>query len=547
MSSSVLLFFSWRRAVTTILIAFFLCALLAAYSMTTAIGGDDGINNNKNIIIKNEGTKRITTTTIAPTAAVHKNNNNNNNNDNLRFRVDVHTSRPHPTCLQCVWLKEKRNGVPFEVRDKLHHNCGCYKHGGHYKPGYARMNGTYLTLHNVVVTTSKADGLEISHPDIKSATTYSYSGHFTMVSGNWPQLVNTHVVVKPTTTKTKTTKITDNFTVAYFQPPTDFLSVYHVQCEVTLPMHHRIHIINNKPDVAITTRPTFSRYGFKPKSCAYGEKECLGTLFADMYGAEFYRRRPRSILGLEDDDKTRRYFVKKLLVGAPTHCEPLWGPDAYYNHVFEEHDARGGGGVKHGAAPGVKSILEECNNMLLSFKRLHVLRAGLPMLLEPKQNDNNNNDHHDDVFTLTYVTRKGAWARDIVNEDQFLQHLRNQFPRANIESVTFRGRNLTQQLLPLLKTDIFMGGHGAGLFQSLYLRPGSGLITLSIYSPGFYPFVMLPKWIRRWEDVLVDMTCNMRLWKKCKMSTPNNNDVLVTEKQMSEVVAAIKRIREKQR
>lgn len=427
------------------------------------------------------------------------------------FSVDTHHSAEHPTCLGCVHYKSIHHSQPLE---KSHKDCGCYKHGGHYNPGYPRDKGTYLTLHNVIWFEGKI------YAEISTPRKLYYSGHFTMVSGNWPQLVVNEVEVLPLSelpaSPMNRTKEAD---VAYLQPPTDFLSVYHVQVETTLPMWHRLldRIISGTPTFAFTSRPKHTRYGFKPQSCHEGAV-CLQTLWGKMYTMALGG--PSYLVGLEKDPIS--YRVRSLRVGNPTHCEPLWGPDAWYTNV---------------TSTSLLPMLPECHNLFSQFKMFYAKAAGViePLMIPIGPQD---------LGRILFVSRRGAWARHIVNEEELLVQLRAVYPGL-VDVIQFKG-NLTEQLVPLTSTGVMIAGHGAGLFQSIYLRPGAGIVTLSLYYPGFYPLVTIPKGLF-WEDVLCDQICNLRLWKgKCKLSQANNNDVKMTPRQMQEALLAVERIRKRQ-
>eukprot|EP00759_Apiculatamorpha_spiralis_P051914 PhF_6_TR5543/c0_g1_i1/m.7901 len=439
-----------------------------------------------------------------------------------RFEVITHYSLPHPTCLSCVQWKQNHNGKPLQ---KELGKCGCHKHGGHYNPGYARMNGTYLTLRNVVWYQGKC------YADVRSPQKLYYSGHFTMVSGNWPQLVFTEFDVFPLKNlKDKQSKSFEPIEVAYYQPPTDFMSVYHVQVEVTLPMWHRLRerIMERKPTLVLTQRPTFTRYGFKPGSCNEGPV-CLKTLWAQMYGMAVGGI--QQIVGLDSTEQQKPFMIKELYVGNPTHCEPLWGPDAWYNYNEFNAEFR-----KSDPA------LADCHQLFRSWKEFYIRMTlgDSSRLLTPLQSNS--------PLRILYVTRKGAWARHLVNEEDLINRLEQQYLNEGlrVDVVYFKG-NLSKQLAPLTETTIFIGGHGAGLFQSLYLRKGAGVITLSVMDPGFYPLLTIPNWLY-WENVMIDQTYNMRLFGgKKKMSNANNNDCIITKAQIDHVVDAIERIRQKQR
>lgn len=329
-----------------------------------------------------------------------------------------------------------------------------------------------------------------------------------------------------------------------------------------------------------------------------------------------------------------------LLVGNPTHCEPLWGPDPFFAEaIAQDQFIRGvsptlglesteyslknkppqfttsstslgsqttqlrrvsssswleaaldshapllrlaGGEEDTVATARIKELYEAfmtsfraCQHLHWEFRE-HTIRlafneehrtgerrdAAATAIVRPPPWVNEPLDVLRDGVHVVVTSREGDWARQF-NEDAVVSAIEAMFNRrkaltgsmntpyanATIRKVKFTdSRGLRHKLLgptqlDLKTTTILIGNHGANLIPSLYLRPNSGLITLSFDTPGFYPFSVFPSWMHV-RDLHIEQACNRRLQKgKCKWSSGNNNDMVATEAQIKRIVEFVEEI-----
>jgi glycoprotein 2-beta-D-xylosyltransferase len=77
----------------------------------------------------------------------------------------------------------------------------------------------------------------------------------------------------------------------------------------------------------------------------------------------------------------------------------------------------------------------------------------------------------------------GQITRQIKNEKQILDELKMKFsnyPNVNFTSNHFEGLSIEEQLNTIIRTDLFVGVHGAGLTHVLFLKSNRSLIELVI-------------------------------------------------------------------
>lgn len=78
---------------------------------------------------------------------------------------------------------------------------------------------------------------------------------------------------------------------------------------------------------------------------------------------------------------------------------------------------------------------------------------------------------------VSFVHREGA--RELLNETEHIELLREGIPHAKIEVVDFAKMTLPEQIKATRKTDVLVGAHGAGLTHTMFLQPGSALVEIS--------------------------------------------------------------------
>lgn len=558
----------------------------------------------------------------------------------LRDPLVVIPTLPHPSCLglHAVTQRIPSNAPPPKTpsspkgspkgprltpvplppaqeywREYSRPDFNCYKHGGHYDPGLPRRGGPHdaspevathlhrLVLHDVYYWNGEWYQLLRNSEDREETIVVPFAAYFPMVSGNWPQptvdRITIHKVVRPPW-PSGLTPITKR--VGYLQPPTDFLSVYHVAVETIFPMFHTLHesALPVGEVAVVTSRPRASVYGFKDNGCTLSFEKCMDTVWGAMYLALTVASNeqargllqgsiaPSSLLaschrnssnacvyGLlrehqqmhhdipisrtqpfiphHDDANLLRF--ESFYVGNPTHCEPLWGGDPHYAEIVaQRHSIRGntnevgrGDGGNHQLADqrSINSSIPmetfissymSCQGALRAFRTTFVELASrlTPVALLPLSISTQTPVH------IVLTSRKGDWARQLLDEDELVHMLSNhvaaRYPRGSTVRAIKFGGSLAEQLdvqLNIASTTIFIGNHGANLLNSIFLRPNSGLITLSLRNPGFYPFSLFPEWLHV-RDLVTEQMCNRRLFKgKCRWMEGNNNDMFLNDAQ----------------
>lgn len=459
--------------------------------------------------------------------------------------MDIFPTQPHPSCiaLQLVtkhvpWDAPPRSAprgaprptpVPIPAtleywREYSKPTFNCFKHGGHYEPGLPRRGGPHdrdhvehlrrLSLRRVYYW--NGEWYQPISNDAQPATVVlPYAAYFPMVSGNWPQPIVDRITVHrvhelPWATSTGTAIRMQHHAVAYLQPPTDFLSVYHVAVETLLPAFHMLHESGLAPGsvTVITSRPRASVYGFKDKSCALSHEECMNTVWGAMYLSltiadettarsllagrskpsdvvmRCRRNSSRCVYGLvkgdqqlrhdipnskvypfrNDEDRRTVLSIDQLFVGNPTHCEPLWGGDPHYAElVAQKHNIRGRAAVVGRGADGnhtlpllgglsvadldaFASSYSSCQSVLRSFRRFFVRLVSPPSSLALTPIQAGSSF----PVHIVVTSRKGDWARQLLDEDELVellsQHVHAHYPRESTVRAIKFGGALVEQL-----------------------------------------------------------------------------------------------------
>lgn len=270
-----------------------------------------------------------------------------------------------------------------------------------------------------------------------------------------------------------------------------------------------------------------------------------------------------------------------LYVGNPTHCEPLWGGDPHYaeavahrhhlrgtfvSDVEADHRLRDASTGKEVSLPtDIKAHFDKsfhsCQTTLWSFRRFLVDHSP-PEDLWRSESTSWKREPHTPIIAgrrhpvrIVFTSRKGDWARQILNEDDVVEALRAHLKvkyhsESTVTVAKFRG-DISSQIwgsgqLDMPHTTVFIGNHGANLLNSIFLRPNAGLITLSLRNPGFYPFSLLPDWLHC-RDMVASQMCNRRLNKgKCRWSEGNNNDMQLSDKEIALLLKLVDDVVEQQ-
>jgi hypothetical protein len=323
---------------------------------------------------------------------------------------------------------------------------------------------------------------------------------------------------------------------------------------------------SQEPALVVTSRPTYSRYGFKENSCKHGADKCLGTVWASLlrFVATYGTRAGKSpqpaiesgalgsdiesdwVLGLRDEAQERSrkpVLFRELIVGYPTMCEALWGPDAIM--------------VDRASHLGARQLLEDeevllCQRMMWDFRGLLLAASGVPSSADAPVVVGGGKGPKAAHVRVFFASRKGDWARYIVNEDEVIaavsKHIASRYGTEGDgeAKVTVRrlGGDFAKQVRDVHEGHtIFISNHGANIIPALYMRPNSGLITLDVTTMGFFPFALCPSWLH-WRRLHIDLVCNPRLQGRCNLKSPaqHNHDNRVSPKQLQSIIDAIDEI-----
>ena len=89
---------------------------------------------------------------------------------------------------------------------------------------------------------------------------------------------------------------------------------------------------------------------------------------------------------------------------------------------------------------------------------------------------------------VLYLLREKPY-RQVVNEDEFLNTLKNLSSIIQVTRLSFNNLTFSEQVLLMSKTDIIFGVHGAGFVNILFLLPKSGLIEFFV-TKFYRPYYM---------------------------------------------------------
>ena len=517
----------------------------------------------------------------------------------LSFSFRAVRSRHHPSCLAEALIRENAAALGEYWKEYRRREWNCYKHGGHYNPGIDRSPRTArrLVMRNVVYHNGRFLALRFGDTAGEKNKVFHYSAYFPMVSGNWPQPIVDEFLLEQVNGEEFLRQYQLSlrvFRFGYFQPPTDFLSVYHTVVETVMPTFHLLadefgvdtllamaNGTGTHSVQAVSSRPSTTRYKFKQGGCALSAESCLQTVWGSMFLQQLGGTNG-SVIGMRRDEPQIRFlhknrdvvadapdlvlFFETFFVGNPTHCEPLWGPDAFFTEALsQEHRIRGARSkvrrLKFTSSSESRrqialSTVRECSKLLWSFRQFHILSALQTLkprsLIESKRRSVDLAVSHKDPIHVVFTSRKGDWARQLLNEDLLLEaltkHLREKYPhrRPIVRAVRFSG-SLSEQLLSpeqldLTSATLYIGNHGANLLNGLYLRPNAGVVTLSLRNPGFWPTSVFPSWLH-WRDIVVEQMCNRRLSKgKCRWMEGNNNDMFLSDQQLTTLLRMVDEI-----
>jgi hypothetical protein len=406
-------------------------------------------------------------------------------------------------------------------REYARPDFNCFKHGGHYNPGMPRSGGPEdaryreqlrrLVLKDVHYWNGEWY-LQVPPSKAVGTLVLPYAAYFPMVSGNWPQPIVDRITLQRVHAlpwEVGDAVRVQQQRVGYLQPPTDYLSVYHVAVETIFPTFHMLYESGlSMGDIAVvTSRPRATAYSFHERGCAVAFDKCLNTVWGAMFLSLTIADTPTSIAmlsgaltpsdvlsqcrrndtracvyGLTKKDQQLRYDIPasrafpfvadidrgvalrfdKLYVGNPTHCEPLWGGDPHYAEVVAQaHGIRGAGGIVGRGVNGnhtfpkgslsaeqlatFSSSYHSCQATLRAFRNYFVQLAVPVPSILTPLSAGRTLP-----VSILITSRKDDWARQLLDEDEIVallrKHLDLHYPRGStVRAVKFHGA-LTSQL-----------------------------------------------------------------------------------------------------
>ena len=82
-------------------------------------------------------------------------------------------------------------------------------------------------------------------------------------------------------------------------------------------------------------------------------------------------------------------------------------------------------------------------------------------------------------YKITFLSRKNAKYRRIINEKELLKELEKKYD--NINLVEFENLSIQQQITLMNETKLFIAPHGAGIISSFYMQPNTKCIIIHPY------------------------------------------------------------------
>jgi len=95
---------------------------------------------------------------------------------------------------------------------------------------------------------------------------------------------------------------------------------------------------------------------------------------------------------------------------------------------------------------------------------------------------------------LVYSSRKGDKSRDILNEEALLQYIRQRIPSVTITPIKFGNVSRREQMLLLVKGTVFLGMDGTADMHTIFMRPNSARVVITVDTPSIYPYHVFAPW-----------------------------------------------------
>eukprot|EP01061_Rhynchopus_euleeides_P045189 TRINITY_DN8029_c3_g1_i1.p1 TRINITY_DN8029_c3_g1~~TRINITY_DN8029_c3_g1_i1.p1 ORF type:complete len:693 (+),score=203.84 TRINITY_DN8029_c3_g1_i1:154-2232(+) len=384
------------------------------------------------------------------------------------------TSPEHPACqARGVIIGNPATRRIFPGLSKL--SCRRYPFG--MTKGVDWRAGEYNVLKNIVFYNGdlySTDG---------ETKVFEWGGHFTALRGLVFQPVEHHAHIVPLPAGVPISE-ERRVKLGFYQPPVDYHTMWHVIAETVMPMFHSLlpFLVRGERNFTIfqpppspkrpytrlnrLTRRTLRQTRTSHVSCLLSGKKCLETKLGEMVSKVF----AQGNFNMEAEKKFA-IPVDRMLVGHPTNCMPLWQADGLIT-------------------ASIGGLSAECANMLWLW-RAFLLREyrvpflpALPSPLTPA------------TSYVVWASRRGGWARDIVNEEEIILKIQELGCKVNRTQFSFSFR---EQFMLLQKATHFVAPHGASLVHTAMLRPHVVAISVDVTYPGFGALVMEVPWLHHFH------------------------------------------------
>ena len=363
--------------------------------------------------------------------------------------------------------------------------CRRYPFGN--ERGLDWRHGEYNLLQNIAVYNGdlySTDG---------ETKVFEWCGHFTAIRGLVFQPVDHHIKITPLPANV-TLNESARISLGVYQPPVDYHTLWHVIVETMMPLFHSVlpYLVRGEHDFTIIQPPPSAARPYtlfskatrdglidtktENVSCMMSGKRCLETKLGVMMSQIFAKGRFHM-----ENNVHYAIPVTRMMVGHPSNCMPVFAGDGVIQ-----------------AATG--HLSEECAKFLWLWRAFWLKEYNIPWsrpfpVTTPIS----------EIYVL-WASRKGDWARDIVNEDAVIGEMRGWGVYVD---VTKFAMPMKEQYTLLQKATHFVAPHGAALLNAVMLKPRAVFISIDILSPPFTSLVMEIPWIHRFH-FKGDLVCNKK-------------------------------------
>eukprot|EP01059_Diplonema_ambulator_P022793 TRINITY_DN38122_c0_g1_i1.p1 TRINITY_DN38122_c0_g1~~TRINITY_DN38122_c0_g1_i1.p1 ORF type:complete len:568 (+),score=127.87 TRINITY_DN38122_c0_g1_i1:217-1704(+) len=347
-------------------------------------------------------------------------------------------SAPHPSCAAAEILRGtkyvRKYGMDFPCR----------------RPGGKTWDGAeFKIVHDAVYY--KGDVWST-----RGKVAVSWGGTFSYLKGKKQPYMEDTILMKQLPVPVNESGLV--IEVGYYQPPTDYHSMYHSFVNVLLPMFHATlpFRVNGLESKIALIQPTgkarqegavLEQMKKEKDSCVMTTKtKCLNTEHGRMLEV-------LAPAGVFMEDSAGMVRINKLIIGAPTTCQPLWMTDA----------------VIIGTAD-VQELRSECERLYWIWRGFWVRKYEIPTPPIAVKGQR-----------VLWATRRDSWARNLLNEEAIFSRIRSLGDQ--IQTTDFR-MPMKDQFTLLQSATHYVTPYGASHLHALLLPPSSICISIDTSFPA---------------------------------------------------------------